>query len=264
MNSSGAASARRRTARAGFAAKGVLYAIIGVLAIAVALGEEQSAADQQGALASLAGSTGGKLLLGLLALGLAGYALFRLYEVISGPDGDDGARAKLERAASVVRVAIYAGLCFTAVQILAEGGSSSSGSSADSSTSTVFDLPGGVALVIAAGAILAGVGVFQLHTAISGSFRDDLQLARMDDHEQHVATVAGTAGHAARAVVFALAGAFLIKAGVEHDAKEAVGLDGALQEIAQQAYGTILLAVVALGLFVYGFYSVIEARYGKF
>ena len=263
MESSGAQSARRRLGRAGFAARGVLYGIVAIVALAVAVGEEQSTADQQGALASLAGSTAGKILLVVLAAGLGGYALFRLYEVFAGPVGDYGAKAKLERVASAFRVLIYGALCFSAIQVLVESGQSSSGSGAKSSTSTVFSLPGGQALVIAGGLVLIGVGVHQLYMAVSASFRDDLRLAQMNEHEQHVATMAGTAGYAARAVVFALSGAFLLKAGVEHDADEAVGLDGALQEIAQQTYGALLLGLVAAGLFVFGFYSLIEARYRK-
>jgi hypothetical protein len=262
VDSGDARAARERTGRAGFTARGVLYGIIGIVAIAVALGEEQSPADQQGALSSLAGSTAGKILLILLAAGLAGYALFRLWEVIAGPVDERGDKAKLERVASVARVLIYGGLCFSAIKILTESGSQSS-SSETSSTSTVFDLPAGQLLVIAGGVALIGVGLYQLYTGISGSFRDHLKLAQMSEHEQHTATVAGTAGHIARAVVFSLAGAFLLKAGIEHDPDEAVGLDGALLEIAQQSYGAILLGLVALGLFVFGFYSLIEARYRK-
>lgn len=262
MESTGAA-ARRRTGRAGFAARGILYGIVGIVAIAVALGEEQSTADQQGALASLAGSSAGKLLLIVLAAGLGGYALFRLYEVFAGTAAEHGNKERLDRAASVVRVLIYGGLCFSAIQILVESGSQSSSSGASSSTSTVFELPAGVVLVIAGGVALIGVGLYQLYQSISAGFRDDLRLAQMSEHEQHVATVAGTAGYAARAVVFSLTGAFLLKAGIEHDADEAVGLDGALQEIAQQGYGAILLGLVAAGLFIFGFYSLIEARYRK-
>lgn len=263
MESSDAKAARRRAGRAGFAARGILYGIVGIVAIAVAVGVEKSTADQQGALASLAGSTAGKILLVVLAAGLGGYALFRLFEVFFGPVGDYGAKAKLERVASIFRVLIYGALCFSAIQILVESGQSSSSSGAKSSTSTVFSLPAGQLLVIAGGIALIGVGVYQLYQSISTSFRDDLRLAEMNEHEQRVATTAGTAGYAARAVVFALSGAFLLKAGVEHDADEAVGLDGALQEIAQQTYGALLLGVVAAGLFVFGFYSLIEARYRK-
>lgn len=262
MESAGAAEAREKTGRAGFAARGVLYGIVGIVAIAVALGEEQSPADQQGALASLADGTGGKILLIVLAAGLGGYAIFRLWEVVAGPTDERGDKAKLERVASVFRVLIYGGLCFSAIKILTESGSQSS-SSESSSTSTVFELPAGQVLVIAGGAVLIGVGLYQLYTGISGNFREDLKLAQMNEHEQRTATAAGTAGYFARAVVFALTGAFLLKAGIEHDPDEAVGLDGALLEIAQQSYGTILLGLTALGLFVFGFYSLIEARYRK-
>jgi hypothetical protein len=88
-------------------------------------------------------------------------------------------------------------------------------------------------------------------------------MSRMGESTNRTVTSLGMAGHAARAVVFVLIGAFLIKAAVEHDASEAVGLDGALQQISQQSYGTVLLLVVAVGLLLFGAYSMIEARYRR-
>ena len=191
----------------GFAAKGVLYGIIGIIAIAVALGQTKSTADQQGALASLAENTPGKLLLAVLALGLAAYALFRLYEVVYGPIGQsDDAEGRLERIASAVRFLIYAGLTVLAVRILVGAGGGSSNTK--SSASTVFDLPAGTLLVIGAGVALCGVALYQLYEGLSNGFLDDLRLAEMDDHEKKIAKTVGTAGHCARAVVFALSGGF--------------------------------------------------------
>ena len=83
----------------------------------------------------------------------------------------------------------------------------------------------------------------------------------MSEHQERVATVFGTAGHAALAVVSGMVGAFLIKAAVEHDAKEAVGLDGALQQLVTESLGPLLLGIVAAGLLVYAGYCLFEARY---
>jgi hypothetical protein len=251
-----------RAGRLGFVAKGILYGIIGIVAIAVALGDEKKTADQTGALASLADSSAGKLLLIALAIGLGAYAGFRLIEVFVGPANEDGAKEKLIRAASLVRFVVYAALCVAAVRLVADAGKSSGNES--STTSTVFDLPAGRALVLIAGAVLVGVGVYQAYKSASTSFEDDLETGRMSPRMRTVTHYTGIAGHASRSIIYALIGGFLIKAAVEYDAKEAVGIDGALKEVAQQTFGPVLLFAVALGLFIFGAYCLIEARYRKF
>lgn len=251
-----------RAGRLGFVAKGILYGIIGIVAIAVALGDEKKTADQTGALASLADSSAGKLLLIALAIGLGAYAGFRLIEIFVGPANEDGAKDKLFRVASAVRFVVYAVLCYSAIKIIANAGKSSSNTK--DTTSTVFDLPAGRALVLIAGAVMIGVGVYQAYKAASTSFEEDLDTGRMSPGMRTATHYTGIAGHASRSIIYALIGGFLIKAAVEYDAKEAVGIDGALKEVAQQTFGPVLLFAVALGLFIYGAYCLIEARYRKF
>jgi hypothetical protein len=202
------------------------------------------------------------VLLALTALGLAGYALYRASEVIWGSEAEDDERKeKLERAASVVRVVVYGGLAITAASIALGAGSSSQNE--DQTTSTVFDLPAGEFLVLAAGLVMLGVAGYQLYKGVSGSVEDDLRTERMTDHAIKTAKVLGGAGHVARAVVFSLIGVFLVKAAIEHDPDETKGLDSALQELAQQPLGPLWLGLVAAGLVVMGAYSLIEARYRK-
>ena len=251
--------------RAGFAAKGLVYGLVGVIAIGVALdggSGGQQAEGQSGALRELAGSGFGKAALILLAIGLAAYAIYRLVEVFVGSASEHGDTEKLERAGSVARFVIYAGLCFTAIGIVSDAGGGGGGGPSKT-TSTVFDLPGGVALVFIAGIVVIGVGLYQGYQAVTQGFEDDLETGRMGETARRVMTPLGVAGHAARAVVFALIGAFLIKASVEHDSSQAIGLDGALREVAQQDYGSVLLVVVGLGLLLFGGYTLLEARYRK-
>jgi len=252
---------REHLGRAGFAAKGVLYGIVAIIAAAVAFGEEKSTADQSGALGSLSDSAAGMILLVLLAMGLGALAAFRLIEVFAGPAGEGADDDWVERFASGVRFVIYGGLFLTAIRLIADSGKA--GSNENSTTATVFDLPGGVVLVFAAGAAIVGVGLYQGFRAVTTSFEDELETSQMGSGMQRLARVLGATGHFARAVVFVLIGAFLIKAAVEYDPQEAIGLDGALREIAQQAYGSVLLLLAATGLFVYGAYCLIEARYRK-
>jgi len=70
-------------------------------------------------------------------------------------------------------------------------------------------------------------------------------------------------GYAALGVVISIIGIFLIVAASQHNASKAKGLDGALQELAHQRFGLVLLGIVALGLFAYGIYSLVEARYRR-
>lgn len=247
--------------RAGFLAKGTVYGLVGVIAIAVALGAEERTKGQSGALRELGGSGAGEALLVALTAGFAAYALYRLVEVFAGSANEQGESDKVERAASVVRFAIYVGLAISALRIIADAGGGSSGP--PRATSTAFDLPGGVAFVFVAGFVVIGVGVYQAYRGFTREFEEELDAERMGPQTRRLAIPLGLAGHAARAVVFVLIGAFLVKAAVEHDPSEAIGLDGALRELAQQDYGAALLASAGAGLLLFGAYTLVEARYRR-
>jgi hypothetical protein len=248
-------------ARAGFAAKGVLYALVAVIAVKVAAGEGGRPKDAQGALSSLADEPLGKFLLVALAVGFAAYALWRLAELVLGPRHKHGAEGYGERVADVGRIVVYGGLSAFTWMIVA-GVGRTSGSEREQ-TAMVLDWPGGVALVAALGIVILGVALVQAYRAVTQAFLDELDLADAGETGTRFATWVGTAGHAARTVVFGLVGAFLVKAALEYDAGEAVGLDGALREVAGQPYGRYLLGAVAVGLLLYGAYCLVEARYRR-
>jgi hypothetical protein len=252
----------KRLGRLGFLAKGLVYAVVALIAIEVARGEKKKTKSEEGAIESLAHQSFGELLLVLLAIGLAGYALWRLRIALLGPPGESGAHAALERVGSVVLAAVYAGLCIYTVRFLTTD-SGGEETRPDEVTKKLLDEPYGVALVIAAGVVMLGVAAYEAYKALSRDFLDDLETGRMSSGTRSLATFLGTAGYGALAVTSAIFGAFLIKAAVEHDAKEAVGLDGALQELVTESLGPLLLWVVAIGLLIYAFYCVIQARYRR-
>jgi hypothetical protein len=252
----------KRLGRLGFLAKGLIYAVVALIAIEVARGEEKKAKGEEGAIEALAHQSFGEVLLVLLAIGLAGYALWRARIALLGPPGESGAHAAMERVGSVVLAVVYAGLCVYTVRFLTTD-SGGGGTRPDEVTKKLLDEPYGVALVIAAGLLMLGVAAYEAYKALSRDFLDDLETGRMSPTARSVATVAGMAGYGALAVTSAIFGAFLIKAAVEHDSKEAVGLDGALQELVTESLGPLLLWVVAVGLLVYAFYCVIQARYRR-
>jgi hypothetical protein len=120
-----------------------------------------------------------------------------------------------------------------------------------------------VALVIAIGVVMLGVAAYEAHKVISRGFLKNLETGRMSANERKVATVSGVAGHSALTVIAVLVGVFLIKAAVEHEPREAIGLDGSLQELVSQDLGPALLGAVAAGLLIYAVHCLIEARYRK-
>jgi len=248
-------------ARAGFAARGVIYVLVGILAVDLALGHHRQQASQQGALLTIADQPLGEVLLILVAIGLAGYALWRFVHALVG-HGKERSSSGLDRVAAFAGGLVYAGLCAVAIGILL--GSGSGGSESPQRTAAgVFGWPGGTWLVGIAGAVFVGVGLYQGYRGFTKDFLEETKTERMGDGVRTWIEWSGRFGHFARMVVFCLIGAFLIKAAVEYDPSNAVGLDGALAKLEHASYGPYLLGVVAAGLIAFGAYSLSNARYGR-
>ena len=242
-------------ARTGLVAKGVSYGIVGILAIELALGAGGKAASRNGALQTLAGHSFGKVMLALLAAGFAAYAIWRLVQAFA-----DEKWAK--RAGYVGRAVIYAGLTVSTIKILVgSGGGESQTGKAHKTTAAVLSWPAGTWLVGIAGAVVVGVGLWNFYRGVSRKFEDRWRTGEMGEQARKWGGRAGLVGHVARAVVFSLIGVFLIKAALEFDPKNAIGLDGALRKLADASYGPYLLGVTAAGLVAYGLYCLVDARY---
>ena len=252
-----------RLGRLGLVAKGTLYAVVGILAFKVALGGREESPDREGALQAIAQQPLGKGLLVLLAVGLAGYALWQLARGLLDREGEgEDPKGLAKRASAFARGVWYGALAvLTAERILSTAGGG--GSKEKQTTAGVFDLPLGRYLVYGAGLAFLGLGAFNGYRAVTGKFKKKLKTAEMSDAEEAGATAAGVLGHLARAVVFTLIGLFLLRAAWEFDPKEARGLDGALMELSQQSYGDLLLGAVAVGLLAYALYCFVEARYRR-
>jgi hypothetical protein len=249
--------------RAGLVAKGVLYAVIAILAIKVAVGARGDDPDKEGALRTIAVQPFGKVLLAILAVGLAGYAAWRLAQGLLDRDAE-GERAKglAKRAGNVAKGVWYGGLCtLTVLKIAGAESESGGGTQEDRATSGVLGLPLGRYLVYAAAAGFVAAALFNGYRAVTCSFRKKLETHKMSETEEAAATGVGVIGHLARFVVFGLIGAFLAKAAWEFDPQEAAGLDTALYEVARQPYGGFLLGSLAVGLLAYALYCFVQARY---
>lgn len=250
----------RAMARGGMAARGVIFLIIGLLAIQVATGSGGDTTDQKGALATVATKPFGEGLLAALAVGLAAFALWRLAQGFLDTDdkGDDG-KGWVVRASKVGSGIAYGVLFFSALSILMGSGGGGSGTGSEKQTTAgVLGWPGGQAWVLLGAAVIAGVAAWNLYRGVGRRFMKRLH---PPPRMRKAVTAVGAVGLSARAVVFALIAAFLAKAAIEYDPTEAVGLDGALARLAGQAYGPALLFLVAAGLVAFALYCFAEARY---
>ena len=247
-------------ARAGFVARGAVYIVIGILAIKLAAGSGDANPSQQGALKAVAAEPFGKVLLVLIAIGLAGYAVWRLVRALLG-HGPDGADSGLDRVAAVASGVVYSVLCALAVEILVGSGGGSG--NAKSATAGVLGWPAGTWLVGIAGAVFVGVGLYQGYRGVSKDFLDDSKTEQMSPAVRRWIKWVGTVGYLARMIVFGLVGVFLIRAAVDYNPDKAVGLDGALAKVDHASYGPFLLAIVAAGLIAFGVYSLTDSRYRR-
>jgi hypothetical protein len=252
-----------RAGRVGLVAKGVSYAIIGVLALQMALGQGGQAADRQGVLRQLASESWGEIALFALAFGFAGYALWRFADAVFDRQskGDDaGGLAK--RAKSFGIGVIYTASAVAAVALV-RSASSDTGGNEQEETARVFEWPAGRWIVLAVAVGFVADGLYNVYKGVTKKFRERLMEDRMHGAVETWAVRSGVLGHVARGVVFTIIGVFLGKAAIEYDPDEAVGIDGALLKLVEQPYGKVLLGLVAAGLIAYAVYCLVEARYRR-
>jgi uncharacterized protein DUF1206 len=244
--------------RGGFVARGLVYGLIGALAV----GAGGKATNQQGAFETVVHQPLGHVLLILIAVGLGGYALWRLVRAALGRGPEERDDDVVDRVAGFGSGAFYAVLCAVAVEVVT-GRASSSSSSVPHHAAGVLGWPGGRWLVGGAGVVMVVVGLYQGYRAVTREFLEEAKVGEMDERTRRVVTVVGVVGHLARMVVFGLVGVFLVKAAADFDPRTAVGVGGALSRLLREPDGSALLGVVAAGLVVFGVYSVSDARYHR-
>ncbi|HEY0936003.1 MAG TPA: DUF1206 domain-containing protein [Trebonia sp.] len=253
-------SAARFLARAGLTARGVIYILVGWVAVLVALGHSSREADQEGALQLLTGKPYGLASLWLLGIGFAAYALWRLSEAAFGVTGEKpGAGPRLK---SLARAVVYAGLAYLTFTVIAGTAKSQSGRQQDI-TATAMQHTAGRVLVGVAGLVVVVCGIALIIEGARKKFMKSLQTSRMNARTRRVVGVLGMTGTIARGVVFALVGVLVIDASVTHRASESGGIDKALLTLRNQPFGEILTLLAALGLLVFGVYGLCEARWRK-
>lgn len=250
-------------AKAGFAARGVMYVIIGILAIEIAFGSGGHQADQSGAVRLVGNTPFGAFLLWLLVIGFAGMALWRLSEAVYGGPGANG-RKTSNRLIAGFKAVLYGFITYAILKYaLGLGAPKSSNKQSVDLTATAMRQPGGRILVGIVGLVLIGVGAWLAWQAFERKFLDDLRTGEMSPQTKKVVTFLGRFGGIARGIVFAALGLFLLIAAVNANAHQAKGLDATLRAFTKTPAGPWLLVLVALGLVLFGAFSCAEARWRK-
>ena len=248
-------------ARVGFAVKGLLYLLLGGLALQFALGNGGRLTDPHGAVTALLATPYGQPLVISLATGLALYAAWRFLEAFADANNKGtGAAAVASRAVYALSGLVYGVLAVDAA-ILAYAGRQSSTAELPP-TITGSALARWMALLIALG--LVGYGLMQLRRALSRRLSDQLSQALVEHRIGQWPVRISRVGIAGRAIVLLLMGVVLGQRAVTSvDAAARTDTGDSLRLIAALPTGQWLLAAVAAGLMAYGVFQLVQARYRR-
>ena len=261
--SAGRSETARKIVLFGWAAKGVVYVALAYLVLQMAFGAASQDASTSGALRLIAQSAPGKIALIVLGVGLLAFALGRILEVttLAGPQIETK-----DKVVAAVLAFLYTSLAITAFTIVGVLGSSSSGGGGGSQqqgSAFLLGLPGGRWIVGIIGLAVIAFGAKQAHEGVKEKFLGTLRMGEMSSGMRSATKKLGTAAYVTKGAILALVGWFFLQSAITFNPDEAKGLDAALQEIAGQTWGRVVLTLVALGLLAYGAFAFIESRYRR-
>jgi hypothetical protein len=252
-------------ARVGFAAKGVLYMTIAALAVRATLGMGgRSNPDSRHALQTVFEAPFGRLLVAIVAVGLVGYAAWRIIEGVTNPQNRRGAKGIAMRAGSIARGLIHLTLAFAAgmLAVYRDSGSGGGGGRIREWVGKAMSMPGGIYILYAIAAGLAGYGLYQLYNAYRAKLSRQLQLGRCSDGLRRALIGVSRVGIAARGIVFGTIAVLLYRAARDHNPRQAGGLGDSMRELLV-SFGRWPYLAIALGLGAYGIYELINAKYRR-
>lgn len=253
----------RYLARAGFLARGVMYIVIGWIALLIVFRKTNQQADRTGVLHELSGTPFGAIALWLLVVGFFGMALWRLSEALYGGAGADGRKAS-SRILALAKAALYAVIAYGVLEYaLGVGSPQGTNQQSVDLTATLMRHAGGKAVVVVAGLALVGGGLYLGYQAWRKRFLRTLNLSRTRQRTRRIVEWLGRAGGIARGIVFITAGVFLVVAAAQSQPQQAKGIDSSLRALAATPLGPWLLVLVAVGLVMFGLFSWCEARWRR-
>ncbi|OGX86567.1 hypothetical protein BEN47_13010 [Hymenobacter lapidarius] len=255
------ASGIKTMARLGFAAIGVVYLLMGVLALLAVTGLGSGArADKKEAVQHLQDLPAGNVLLGFIAFGLLGYIIWRFTQAIRDTEskghGAKGIARRLWFAASGL---FYSGLALYAGRLALNSRADQGGNTSQSLTAKVLGWPGGDWLILLIGLVVIGIAVYQVYRAYSGQFQKDVNASCLPASQQNIVYRTGQIGYTARGIVLGIIGYFLVQAGRQSRAG-AVGDTGEAFDFLA-AMSPAVLGTVAAGLVAYGIHMLVQAKY---
>ena len=245
----------------GWAAKGLVYGLMGVIALAISVqrGPSSDEASPQGAVSALADRPFGRLMLVALAVGLIFYVGWRLLSVALIRDHDID--AWLHRIGYFFSAAVYSTLAWSAVTSAIYGGSPERSSTIERlSVALLGSTPGRVLLGLG-GAVALGVGVYFFAKGVRRSFLEDLDIDDPDSTHADVVEALGVVGWVGRAAVTGLVGGFVAWAALTADSSDAMGFDRLFRDLTTKTFGNIFVIVLAGSLMAYGAYCILSIRY---
>lgn len=249
----------RGLARIGYSARGVIYLVVGGLAVLTALGEGGETTGSQGAILQILYQPLGRVLLFVLILGLIGYSTWRFAQSLLDTDGHGHSLKGLAvRTGLVVSAVTHVFLAYWASRLLLSDGSS--GSDSGEGSESFLASPVGQVLLVAVGIVLVGVGVAHLFKGATARFERHMEIP--DQHALWMRPLCQF-GLMARGVVWCLVGGFLLDSVRRFNTTEIEGMAEALNRLREAPYGDWLLGIVAAGLFAFGIYSCLEAVYRR-
>ena len=245
----------------GYGVRGLIYIMMGILALSFTLGKGGAPVDAKGAIAAIGQSPVGMVLLWVVLIGLVSYALWGVIRAVFDPlqKGHD-AKGLISRAGFLFSAAGYAILVPSTFSLVAGSGSSSqSGANTQQTMSSIMSRPWGPYLIGFIGLAVIAVGLYQIYLGFDAKFDRQYQTYAMTAVEVKVATQLGRFGTAARGFVFGLVGILVCTAAFQSNPSQPVGFDAALTSLMHQPYGVVLLGIVAVGLMAFGLYSMLSA-----
>jgi hypothetical protein len=251
-----------RFVRIGYVAKGVIYLLIGTLALRLALGDGGRLTDSSGALNTIVRQPFGMALLALLAAGILAYAGWAIAQAILDTKRK-GTRASglMDRGLSIIKGLVYGAVGVEAMRMVI--GARGASQNADDYARTAMQFPLGGVLLILVGVGVTIYGITQISMAWKSRFDDDLDQRQLRREGGTWVVNIGRAGIGARGVILVLVGIALARAGFVERASEAGGITEAMWTLFAQPYGQLLLAAVAAGLMCFGLFQILHARYAR-